>query len=78
MSWQGDGGIVHMRPRRVLGAMRAAGLIPQGVTRFGFLPPFAANTRLGAAAERRLERVPLWRPALPFQIFAALAPDGRE
>ncbi len=78
MSWQGDGGIVRMRPRRVFGAMRAAGLTPQAVSRFGFLPPFAANTRAGAAAERWLERVRLWRVALPFQVFVARAPDGRR
>ena len=29
MSWEGDGGIVRMRPRRVLGAMQAAGLTPR-------------------------------------------------
>jgi glycosyltransferase involved in cell wall biosynthesis len=77
MSWQGDGGIVRMRPRRVFAAMDAAGLTPEGVSRFGFLPPFAANTRTGAAAERVLERVRLWRAALPFQVFVARAPDGR-
>jgi SAM-dependent methyltransferase len=74
MSWQGDGGIVRMRPRRVLCAMQSAGLAPRGMTRFGFFPPFAANTRAGAAAEALLERVPLWRAALPFQIFVATAP----
>lgn len=78
MSWEGDGGLVRMRPRRVFGAMRAAGLTPTSVTRFGFLPPFAANTRVGTAAERRLERVRLWRAALPFQVFVARAPDGRR
>ena len=77
MCWQGDGGIVRMRPRLLFGAMRAAGLTPRGVSRFGFMPPFAANTGVGAAAERRLERVPLWRAALPFQVFVARAPDGR-
>ena len=77
MSWQGDGGIVRMRPRLLFAAMRAAGLTPQSVSRFGFLPPFAANTPVGAAAERRLERVRLWRAALPFQVFVARAPHGR-
>jgi SAM-dependent methyltransferase len=74
MTWQGDGGIVRMRPRRVLAAMREAGLSPVGVERFGFLPPFAANTRAGAVAEPVLERVPVWRAALPFQLFVASAP----
>jgi SAM-dependent methyltransferase len=73
MSWEGDGGIVRMRPRLVLAAMRKAGLVPVGFERFGFLPPFAANTRAGAAAEPVLERFRLWRPALPFQLFIATA-----
>jgi SAM-dependent methyltransferase len=77
MSWEGDGGIVQMRPRRVLAAMQAAELMPQGVSRFGFFPPFAANTRAGSAAGALLERVPLWRGALPFQIFVASAPPDR-
>jgi SAM-dependent methyltransferase len=74
MSWEGDGGIVRMRPRRVHAAMADAGLTPMGVERFGFLPPFAANTRAGTALEPLLERVPVWRPALPFQLFLATAP----
>lgn len=75
MTWEGDGGIVRMRPAPVHAAMRAAGLHPGRVQRFGFLPPFAANTRFGAAAEPVLERVPLWRAALPFQLFLATAPS---
>jgi len=78
MSWAGDGGLVRMRPRKVFAAMQAAGLTPTSVARFGFLPPFAANTRVGSAAERQLERVRLWRAALPFQVFVAHAPDGRR
>ena len=74
MTWEGDGGIVRMRPRRVLTAMGEAGLVPVRVERFGFLPPFAANARAGAAVEPMLERVPLWRAALPFQLFVAAAP----
>jgi SAM-dependent methyltransferase len=74
MTWEGDGGIVHMRRHPVFGAMRRAGLEKPLLRRFGFFPPFLANRRGGAAAERVLERVPLWRAALPFQLFRADRP----
>jgi SAM-dependent methyltransferase len=71
MSWEGDGGIVRMRPRPVFAALEAAGFHRFGLERFGFFPPFAAETRSGAALERVLERFPPWRFALPFQLFRA-------
>ncbi|HLL83694.1 MAG TPA: class I SAM-dependent methyltransferase [Longimicrobium sp.] len=74
MTWEGDGGIVQMRRHPVFGAMRRAGLEKQLLRRFGFFPPFLANRPGGAAAERVLERVPLWRAALPFQLFRADRP----
>ncbi len=72
MTWEGDGGLVRMRPRRVLGAMAAAGLSPLEERRFGFLPPFAANAPGGQRAEAVLERVRLFRSFLPFQLFGAV------
>jgi SAM-dependent methyltransferase len=69
MSWRGDKGIVHMRPRTVFGAMEEAGLMSPTLERFGLFPPFAANRPLGARLERWLERVPLWQPLLAFQLF---------
>ncbi len=74
MSWEGDGGIVHMRPRSVFAALEAAGFHRCAVERFGFFPPFVAETRLGASLERVLERFPPWRFALPFQLFRAELP----
>jgi len=71
MSWQGDGGIVHMRPHSVFAALEAAGFHRCAVERFGFFPPFAAERRLGARIERVLESFPPWRFALPFQLFRA-------
>lgn len=70
MTWQGDRGIVKMRRGLVRDAMAQAGFGAFRLERFGFLPPFAANTRLGSRAERVLERFPPWRPMLPFQLFA--------
>jgi SAM-dependent methyltransferase len=69
MSWKGDKGILNMRPRTVFGAIEEAGLTYPRLERFGLFPPFAANRPLGARLERWLERVPLWRPLLAFQLF---------
>lgn len=71
MTWQGDRGVAKMRFGLVACAMERAGLVNPRVTRFGFFPPFIANTRVGARLERRLETLrPLGR-FLPFQIFTA-------
>jgi SAM-dependent methyltransferase len=74
MSWQGDKGILKMRPRTVFLAMEQAGLTSPTLKRFGLFPPFAANRPLGGRLERSLERVPLWRPILAFQLFRADVP----
>ena len=74
MTWQGDKGVAQMRMPVVGGAMTRAGLASPRVERFGFFPPFVSNTGLGARLERALERVRLWRPMLPFQIFRAERP----
>ena len=65
MTWKGDKGMARMRPGVIFPAMRAAGLDSLALHRFGFFPPFAANTPSGMRLERRLEKVPLWRPLLP-------------
>ena len=73
MTWAGDKGILQMRPRTVFEAMRTAGLDDRALRRFGFFPPFVANRRWGSRAEDVLERFPLWRPLLPFQLFCGQA-----
>jgi SAM-dependent methyltransferase len=74
MTWEGDRGILQMRPGRVRGAMRAAGLQRLASRRFGFLPPFLMNQPWGAGLEVTLECVPLWQPYLPFQLFRGQRP----
>jgi SAM-dependent methyltransferase len=69
MSWEGDKGIVNMRPRTVFQAMEAAGLENRALERFGFFPPFVTNRPWGARLEARFEAVRLWRRFLPFQLF---------
>lgn len=68
MTWEGDGGLVRMRPRVLDAAARRAGLEAMAVRRFGFAPPAIANRPRGAALERRLESVGLWEGALPFTL----------
>ncbi len=74
MSWEGDKGILNMRPHTVFRAMADAGLSNLALTRFGLFPPFAANRVWGARLERVLERVQLWRSLLAFQVFRGDAP----
>lgn len=74
MTWKGDKGMARMRPGVVFPAMREAGLESLALHRFGFFPPFAANTRAGHWLERRLETVSLWRPLLPAALFTARRP----
>jgi SAM-dependent methyltransferase len=69
MTWEGDRGMLRMRPAVVLPALEAAGLSSLGHRRFGFFPPFLANARGGRGAESVLERVRVLEPALPFQLF---------
>ncbi|MCS7060641.1 MAG: class I SAM-dependent methyltransferase [Anaerolineae bacterium] len=69
MTWEGDGGLIHMRRSVLFNAMRRAGLENLELTRFGFFPPFLTNRTWGARLESILERIPLWKFALPFQII---------
>jgi SAM-dependent methyltransferase len=71
MTWQGDRGIIRMRRCPIANAIAAAGLTRFALRRFGFFPPFLANRPAGARVERVLEKIRLWRPILPFQLFRA-------
>lgn len=74
MTWEGDRGIVRMRRRVIFDAMQSAGLVHPALLRFGFFPPALANMRRVQTIERRLESFPLWRAALPFQLFRGELP----
>jgi SAM-dependent methyltransferase len=76
MTWSAEKGMLNMRPRRLFGAMRAAGLEASQMHRFGFFPPLLRNRRWGGPAEAWFERIELLEPVLPFQIFRADRPDG--
>jgi SAM-dependent methyltransferase len=69
MSWEGDGGVAQMRRAPLVDALRGAGVAEPRLERFGFFPPFIADRPGGAALERRLERIPVLGPVLPFQLF---------
>jgi len=74
MTWKGDRGMARMRPGVIFPAMREAGLESIGLHRFGLFPPFVANRPAGMWLEKRLEKVPLWRPLLPAALFTARRP----
>jgi SAM-dependent methyltransferase len=74
MSWAAERGLVRMRPRLLRSAMASAGLVNFRFERFGFFPSFVTNRRPGEALESAFERVSLWRPMLPFQLFGGAVP----
>jgi SAM-dependent methyltransferase len=74
MTWKGDGGMAKMRPGIIFPAMKAAGLDTLSLHRFGFFPPFIANQTWSMQIEKRLEKIPFWRPLLPAAIFSARRP----
>jgi len=69
MTWKGDKGMLEMRRGPVFRAMEAAGFTDLTLERFGFFPPFLANRPAGRKVEGLLERIPVFRPVLPFQLF---------
>jgi SAM-dependent methyltransferase len=74
VTWDGDRGILNMRRTVIFGALRGAGLRELAMARFGFFPPFLANRRWGRRVEAVLERIPVWRGLLPFQLFRGSRP----
>jgi SAM-dependent methyltransferase len=75
MTWEGDGGIVRMRPARLQSAAAASGLVRFETERFGALPPVLVNRAWGAALERALEAVPGWKWGRAFQLFSMRAAE---
>lgn len=79
MSWHGEKGIFKMRRKLIGASMARAGLQDTSRQTFGFFPPPVTNAPGGVALESFFERIPIWRPALPFQVFAGVrAPAGAE
>jgi SAM-dependent methyltransferase len=74
MKWRAERGLTRMRRDVIFDACHRAGLDACELSRFGFFPPTVANLPAGRAVERVLERVPIWRAALPFQLFKAHRP----
>jgi SAM-dependent methyltransferase len=69
MSYKGERRLLDMRRKVIFSAMQGAGLSQLSMTRFGFFPPFLTNRPWGNRIEALLERVPIWRSILPFQLF---------
>ena len=74
MSYSGERSLLKMRRNVVLKAMERAALETGPIHRFGFFPRFVTNLRGGVWFEALMERVPFWRPLLPFQIFVGTRP----
>lgn len=76
MRWEAEKGLLQMRPRCIFPAMTTGGLENPQVRRFGYFPPFVTNRPWGQRVERVLEAFPLWKPALPFQVYSAEKPTS--
>jgi 2-polyprenyl-3-methyl-5-hydroxy-6-metoxy-1,4-benzoquinol methylase len=74
MSWRGEKGIFQMRSNVLLPSMERAGLSELSVRRFGFFPAFVTNLKVGPPLEDALERIPILKPILPFQLFGGRRP----
>ncbi|MBI1762631.1 MAG: class I SAM-dependent methyltransferase [Acidobacteria bacterium] len=74
MTWRAERGMLQMRRTTLAQTLARHGFINFTLRRFGFFPPLLANQGWGAPVERVLERVPLWRGLLPFQIFSGELP----
>ncbi len=76
MSWSEEKGTFRLSAARVQRAYRAAGLLADSATRFGFFPPQLVNR---FPTVRRLEaRLEAWRlldPLLPFLLLPARRPQ---
>ncbi|MEK6962867.1 MAG: class I SAM-dependent methyltransferase [Nanoarchaeota archaeon] len=58
MTWQGEKGYVNLRKMYLKKLMQKAGFKNIRFTRYGVLPSFLANNRLGAWIEPKLEKLP--------------------
>lgn len=72
MTLRGEKGLVDMRRARLERAIAATGLGRLRATSFGYLPPFAMNSPLGARIEAALAALPLVRRFHAFQVFTAV------
>lgn len=72
MKWKGDKGLLKMRRGLVSKALGQAGFENFSMKRFGFFPPILANLKGAAFFERALQRIALFKPFLPFQLFGAV------
>jgi SAM-dependent methyltransferase len=71
MKWFMERGMLRLKRKAVLELLGKAGFIRFTHDRFGFFPPFVVNAKIGPFLERRLEKISMAKPFLPFQIFKA-------
>ncbi len=72
MTWAEEQGMFRLSAHGVVSAVRAAGLEPLPLQRFGFFPPQLLNrSETIRRLESRLERVRLLEPVLPFLLLRA-------
>ena len=76
MTWQGDGGVLRMRPGVVLRSMERAGFVDARSELYGFAPPALYNLPTGQRLDGALEAIAWLKPVRAFQIFSASVPGS--
>ena len=74
ISWQGEKGFLNMRGGYLSTLCSEAGFGDFTLHRYGMLPPFIINTRLGPPVEDAVDKLPLINPLRAFQILVAELP----
>lgn len=69
MSWAGDKGVALMREKKFREGGEYAGLRNLKLDKYGFFPPFAANTKIGKETELLLEKAKVLNPFSAFQVI---------
>lgn len=75
MSWEAEKGILDLTRPKLLAAAHNADLVGLKQHRFGILPPFLRNLRLGAPLERAFDWLVPLRGISAFQLITASRPD---
>lgn len=69
MTWEGEQGILQMRPKRIFDAMQQAGLVNRTASQLGLFPPLLVNTPLGRTLEAAAEAILPSVAPRAFQLF---------
>jgi len=74
ITWRGEKGILNMRKKIIYPLLESLRFKNIRIERYGFFPPLIVNTKIGQKFEKKLEKIKIFYPFLPFQIISAEKP----